>query len=329
MAGTKSYQAQPPQATTEAIKAGAAEDADSDADASQEVDDEDPRLIRTVADFTAAFGFGENNLKKLPSVHDRNQGQLPADDPRLRIMVNNIVPATVRMAELVYLGDPSILQRLVGEKLTGSTDKTRELPYWATTLIIRVASKGSIQGRTARAVLVKGVSTKTLEELRKTNVIPLGGLTHKKARKDYHKAGQGASRVGSSVVNSSAKKGPAQMRERLMDAVPTARYSPPSVAEIKTRISAFVMDSKGNTSGMVQETRRTTGKRGRKSKVPDEVQRFLDERASANPNIKPRDVVKAIRERFPDLVGIDGVALDVEQLERAFTAAKKRQQSSN
>ncbi|GBG29473.1 Hypothetical Protein FCC1311_056942 [Hondaea fermentalgiana] len=95
---------------TEAIKAGAAEDASSDADASQDVDDEDPRLIRTVADFMAAFGFGENYLKKLLSVHDRNQGQLPADDPRLRIMVNNIVAATVHMTELLYPGDPSILQ---------------------------------------------------------------------------------------------------------------------------------------------------------------------------------------------------------------------------
>ncbi|GBG31670.1 Hypothetical Protein FCC1311_078952 [Hondaea fermentalgiana] len=119
------------------------------------------------------------------------------------------------------------------------------------------------------------------------------------------------------------------MRERLMEAVPNARYSLPSVAEIQTRISAFVMESKGNTPGMAQDTRRTTGKRGRKSKVPDEVQEFLDERASANPNIKPRDVVKAIRERFQDLVGIDGVALDDDQLKRAFTAAKKRQQSLN
>ncbi|GBG31669.1 Hypothetical Protein FCC1311_078942 [Hondaea fermentalgiana] len=112
---------------TEAIKAGAAADSGSDADASQDVDAEGPRLIRTVADFMAAFELGESCLKKLRSVHDRNQGQLPADDPRFRIMVNNIVAATVRMTELVYLGTQASCKRLVGEKLTSSMDNTREL----------------------------------------------------------------------------------------------------------------------------------------------------------------------------------------------------------
>ena len=102
------------------------------------------------------------------------------------------------------------------------------------------------------------------------------------------------------ACKSSLKLGPAQMRDELKRKYPS-RFSIPSRAELRTYISALFMKAKNSSTGMVDSNRQISGRRGRRSLLPDTVRGFVTQLINANPEMKAAEALKRVRAQFPDL----------------------------
>ena len=102
------------------------------------------------------------------------------------------------------------------------------------------------------------------------------------------------------ACKSSLKMGPAQMREELKRKYPS-RFSIPSRAELRTCISALFMKAKNSSPRMVGTNRQISGRRGRRSLLPDAVRNFVTRLIEANPGMKATEPLKRVRAQFPDL----------------------------
>ncbi|GBG24416.1 Hypothetical Protein FCC1311_006342 [Hondaea fermentalgiana] len=175
-----------------AAKASVAQ-ANAPEDADESADGKEMRVITSVPDYLRAFGFSESARKKLPSKEDREKGQLALDSDRLRALVNTLAASITYSAGLLYPGNPSTLQAEVGRKLLRQQDKHRELESLvaALTTVIKAAPKGSVQGRVARAILIKGASSKRVSELRASKTVSFGGSTVQRAYQDFNACANG------------------------------------------------------------------------------------------------------------------------------------------
>lgn len=103
------------------------------------------------------------------------------------------------------------------------------------------------------------------------------------------------------VRTSADKMSPAQIRERLQENHPGV-YNLPSESEIRSRISVLFSESKKNGGGVVNEV--SSGapkKRGRRTTIPDDAVRFIEELVRKTPDIKPQAGLTQVREKFPNL----------------------------
>jgi len=142
----------------------------------------------TVGDVWNVFGFTESARKKLPSSENRQKGTCP-DTTQWSSLVRTVQRAAVRVAEILFPGGTEKLLTAVGAKLTNddlhtndgdtcrginSSTELKKLSS-AAIAVLNNSRRGSLPRRVARAILVKGLSSKLRKHLRRTDGVNLSG----------------------------------------------------------------------------------------------------------------------------------------------------------
>ena len=108
------------------------------------------------------------------------------------------------------------------------------------------------------------------------------------------------------VMKSTAKRGPAQMREELKLRHPGV-FAIPSLAALTRKVSTLFKasrDNGGTVVGLPAENGSTTTRRprrGRPSVLPNDLIEFLLAAIARDPTVKPAQLLKLVRDRFQDL----------------------------
>lgn len=136
-----------------------------------------------------AFAFSAAQRKKLPSRKAREDGTVPAKSSGWSTLVQSVLTAGTRVAEIIYPGGVQEVLITVAERIMGSSPVVRELRTLKEVLatVERASPPGSVQRRVVRAVMAKGLSTDSLGRLKRSHGVPyLGaGTTGEWARADF------------------------------------------------------------------------------------------------------------------------------------------------
>ena len=232
--------------------------------------------IDSVGDVWNVFGFTESARKKLPSAENRQKGTCP-DTTQWSTLVRTVQRAAVRVAEILFPGGTGKLLTAVGAKLTNAdlhTDdgdtcrginSSTELKKLSTAAIavLNNSSRGSLPRRVARAILVKGLSSKFRKHLRRTDGMNLSGsFFQDHGYKDYRDLVHGN---GLSKRKESRTQG---------GEVPLPDHNAPIGA---------------------------TSKRGRKSVLSNELISFIEHLVDQQSDIKPKAALQLVKEHFTTL----------------------------
>ena len=149
--------------------------------------DKPPRNVDPAAELWDFFGWSQGTKSSLPSRKERAENMMLKESNKKgwSTIVRSVASAAHTVAEVVYPANPQLACDEACAKILGKDPKP--LTRLETTLVTayQAAPKGSVEKRALRAVLVKGISSKRIEEMRKEGRMTLGSTGQSSGYKDY------------------------------------------------------------------------------------------------------------------------------------------------
>lgn len=148
--------------------------------------------LKTWRDVWAAFGFTKPLCRKFPSRVDRIEGKVHRSSAGWNSMLQRLHAATTRVAQIFYPSKANDLKqdmarKILKKELALAVKPAKELACIIETLTLAMekSPSNSIQRRTLRAVMVKGLTKATITELKRQGRITLGGAGKDAAYHDF------------------------------------------------------------------------------------------------------------------------------------------------
>mmetsp|Transcript_14452 Transcript_14452/g.16525 ORF Transcript_14452/g.16525 Transcript_14452/m.16525 type:complete len:304 (+) Transcript_14452:370-1281(+) len=150
------------------------------------------KVIRSLQRLVEAFGFSESTVRNLPSEYSReNDEEIKKNKPKLySTMTQALLKVLNTSANILYPAAPAELLDDIGAKLVPERrNKTHEKIGKSFSNIIALLyeklPKASIEKRVVRAVLVKCLTNKEIEELKRRGRLTLWGKAKQMGYNDF------------------------------------------------------------------------------------------------------------------------------------------------